>query len=350
MLGCDHTFDLENPRDLAALENPQLAMENLTGVILIDEVQRKPEMFPLLRYLIDQKRDQKFLILGSASRELLQNSSESLAGRIQYVDLFGFNLLELGVANLDDLWIRGGFPRSYLAASLSDSYLWRRNFIRDYLERDIPLLGIRVPSPRLRRFWIMLSHFHGHLANYSELARSMDLSEKTIKHYIDILASTFMVAVLQPWHSNTKKRLVKSPKIYLRDTGIFNYLQSIETNAQLISHPKLGASWESFAMFNFQEILGLDPRNMFFWAVHGRGELDLYWQDGGRGFGAEFKYGDAPKMTKTLKFVKEELNPLHIWVVYPGDKTYPLSEGITAIPLTACSKEMLNLSHRSTGI
>ena len=332
-IGCDHFFDLENPRDLARLENPQVVLEGLSGIIAIDEIQRKPDLFPLLRFLIDQNRNQSFLILGSASRELISRSSETLAGRIQYLYLSGFNLGEVGSDQRDQLWLRGGFPRSYLADSDEASFRWRENFVADYLERDIPQLGISVPSSRLRRFWMMLSHYHGQTLNYAELARSMDLSEKTIKHYIDILASTFMVQIVHPWHNNTKKRLIKSPKLYLKDSGIFHYLQSIQSKEQLESHPKLGASWEGFAMFNWLEQQQISPQNAYYWGVHGRGELDLYWHWGGKSYGAEFKYSDAPKRSATIDFVMSELDLDHLWIIYPGVDRYQLDQKITVLPL-----------------
>jgi len=332
-IGCDHFFDLENPRDLARLENPQVVLEGLSGIIAIDEIQRKPDLFPLLRFLIDQNRNQSFLILGSASRELISRSSETLAGRIQYLYLSGFNLGEVGSDQRDQLWLRGGFPRSYLADSDEASFRWRENFVADYLERDIPQLGISVPSSRLRRFWMMLSHYHGQTLNYAELARSMDLSERTIKHYIDILASTFMVQIVHPWHSNTKKRLIKSPKLYLKDSGIFHYLQSIQSKEQLESHPKLGASWEGFAMSNWLEQQQISPQNAYYWGVHGRGELDLYWQWGGKSYGAEFKYSDAPKRSATIDFVMSELDLEHLWIIYPGVDRYQLDQKITVLPL-----------------
>lgn len=244
----DHYFDLENPRDLAILDHPQLALENLSGLIVIDEIQRKPDLFPLLRYLVDTNPNQKYLILGSASRNLLKQSSESLAGRIGYYHLNGFRTSDVGKEQMVRLWLRGGLPRSYLANSEEASLLWRENYISTFLERDIPQLGIQIPALTLRRFWTMISHYHGQILNYSELGRSFGISDMTVRKYIDILEATFMLRILHSWHLNIKKRLVKQPKIYIRDSGIFHSLQSIATHKQLLSHSKLGASWEGFAL------------------------------------------------------------------------------------------------------
>ncbi|MEK7254528.1 MAG: ATP-binding protein [Bacteroidota bacterium] len=329
----DHVFDLENPRDMAVLENPQLALEKLEGLIVIDEVQRKPELFPLLRYLVDNRPRQRYLILGSASSSLKQQSGESLAGRIGYHYLTGLNLSETGQENMDTLWLRGGFPRSYLAQNDEQSMLWRTNFISTFLERDLAALGMNIPSSVMYRFWLMLSHFHGQTLNYSELGRSFGVSDKTVKTYLSLLEDTFMVRLLMPWHANLSKRLVKSPKIYLRDAGIFHALQQIRTMNELRTNPKAGASWEGFALEEVVAFLSKRDSEVFFYGSHAGVELDLFWQDKGKNIGAEFKYLDAPKLTKSMHQSLSDLSLDHLWVVYPGDKSYPLSAQVTALPL-----------------
>lgn len=329
----DHYFDLENPRDLARLDNPQLALEDLEGLIVIDEIQRKPDLFPLLRYLVDNRAGQKYLILGSASRDLIKQSSESLAGRIAYFELSGFRPVDIGMDHFKKLWLRGGYPLSFLAASEEKSNRWRENYISTFLERDIPQLGIQIPAQTLRRFWTMLSHYHGQLLNYSELARAFGISDTTVRKYIHILEGTFMVRLLQPWYTNTKKRLVKSPKMYLRDSGLFHTLMSIENRDQLLSHNKRGASWEGFALDVVLNALSPERKDVYFWSVHSGAELDLFWTHGGKNWGVEFKLMDAPKMSKSMTTVVEELDLTHLWVVYVGNKSYKLAEKITVLPL-----------------
>lgn len=351
-----HYYDLENPRDLSKLENPQLALESLEGLIVIDEIQRKPELFPLLRYISDTNQKQKYLILGSASPELIKQSSESLAGRIGYYRLGGFGIDDITLDNLNRmwsrreyprgaprrdtfqnrikmLWLRGGLPKAFLANSEKESFLWLGEYINTLLERDLPQLGITIPAVTLRRFWMMLSHYHGQILNYSELGRSFGISDVTIKKYVDILEGTFMVRTLQPWFANLGKRLVKRPKIYIRDTGIFHSLISVHTLDQLQGHPKLGASWEGFAMDNFLRIIGKRDNEVFFWSTHSGAELDLFWQDKGKNWGAEFKYGDAPKMTKSMQSAIHDLKLSHLWVIYPGKDRYVLDNKITVVPL-----------------
>ncbi|MDX1909342.1 MAG: ATP-binding protein [Bacteroidia bacterium] len=330
-----HIFDLENPRDMAALENPQLVLEKLEGLIVIDEVQRKPELFPLIRYLVDTHPAQRYLILGSASSSLRQQSGESLAGRIGYYYLTGFNLTETGPAHLDTLWLRGGFPRSFLAADDQLSLLWRNNFIATFLEKDLAMLGSNIPSPVMYRFWLMLSHYHGQTLNFSELGRSFGISDKTVRHYLAILEDTFMVRLLLPWYVNTGKRLVKSPKLYLRDSGVFHALQHINTSEALRVNPKVGASWEGFALEELVSYLAKRDNEVFFYASHGGSELDLYWQDQGKKLGAEFKFMDAPKMTQSMQQVLVDLSLDHLWVIYPGNKQYSLSAQVTVWPLQA---------------
>lgn len=329
----DHYFDLENPRDLAMLQQPQLALENLEGLIMIDEIQRKPELFSLLRYLVDQQKNQKYLILGSASSSLKQQSGESLAGRIGYYYLSGFNLSEVGAAHYRKLWLRGGFPRSYLAEGLEESRLWRENFIATFLERDLAALGSSIPSSTMYRFWVMLSHYHGQTLNYSELGRSFGISDHTVKKYISILEDTFMIRILLPWHTNVGKRLVKSPKLYIRDAGLFHTLQNIHQENDLLTNPKLGASWEGFAVEETIAQLGKRDNEVFFYGTHAGVELDLYWQSNGRSYGAEFKYMDAPKRTKSMHQAIEDLSLSHLYVIYPGSRRYALSEQITVLPV-----------------
>ena len=332
-----HYFDLENPRDLARLSQPQLALENLKGIIVIDEIQRKKELFPLLRFLVDHHPKQKYLILGSASKDLIQQSSESLAGRIAYHHLSGFTLEEVGIEHIHTLWLRGGFPKSYLAKTGEESLFWRENYITTFLERDIPQLGISIPAQTLRRFWIMLSHYHGQILNYSELGRSFGISDMTVKKYSSILEGTFMVRFLMPWHVNVGKRLVKNPKLYIRDCGLFHSLQSIDRMDVLLSHVKLGASWEGMALEAVSQVLDISNENLFFWATHAGAELDLFWQRRGKNWGIEFKYADAPTLTKSMRSVCKDLNLEHLWVIYPGNKTYLLDKKITVLPFEKIS-------------
>ena len=331
----DHYFDLENPRDLAAFDQPQLLLENLKGVIAIDEVQRRPELFPTLRYLVDNNPRQKYLILGSASGALLHQSSESLAGRIGYYYLGGFHLDDVGPKNIQKLWARGGFPKSFLAASVDKSHQWLDNYLTTFLEKDIPQLGITIPAQTLRRFWMMLSHYHGQIVNFSEIGQSFGVSDMTVRKYIDILEATFIVRIIQPWHSNTAKRLIKRPKIYFKDPGVLHRLLTIDKEKDLQTHPKLGASWEGFALETVIRSLGLNTQETFFWGTHAGAELDLFWQAKGKNWGVEFKYGDAPKVTKSMQSALEDLKLVHLWVVYPGEKIYPLAAKVTALPLKA---------------
>ena len=332
-LAADYYFDLENPQDLARLEQPQLALEDLMGVIVIDEIQRLPDLFPLLRYLVDQGKDRKFVILGSASRDLIRQSSESLAGRIAYFQLGGFRLSDIEPEAIKTLWWRGGLPRSFLAASDEESLLWRNQYVTTFLERDIPQLGITIPARTLRRFWTMLSHYHGQVLNYAELGRSFGVSDMTVRKYCDILEGTFMVRILQPWFVNIGKRLVKRPKLYLRDSGLFHALQSIETPEQLLTSPRLGASWEGFALDCVCRILGKEDGDLYFWHTHTGAELDLFWQAGGSNWGVEFKYEDAPRLTRSMQTAIEDLNLERLWVVYPGKAAYRLTEKVQALPL-----------------
>lgn len=328
-----HFFDLEDPTDLARLQNAKLALENLTGTVVIDEVQRRPELFPILRVLVDsQKEKTKYLILGSASRELLRQSSESLAGRISYLPMGGFSL-EIPSINQKKLWVRGTFPRSYLAKNEAVSCRWRKDFITTFLEKDIPNLGLQIPSQNLHRFWMMLAHYHGQIFNASELGKSLNMNDVTMKRYLDILSGTFMIRQLQPWFYNTKKRLIKRPKIYFRDSGIFHTLLAIENEQALLKNPKLGASWEGFALEQIIQYLDLADEDIFFWGVHTGAELDFLFQRGGKFFGIEVKYNEAPKLTPSMQSALEELSLKHLWVIYPGDKSYPLAKNVSVVPL-----------------
>ena len=337
----DYYFDLENPRDLAQLENPLLTLEDLSGLIVIDEIQRKADIFPLLRYLTDNNPKQKYLILGSASRDLIQQSSESLAGRIAYYKLEGFRPNDIGLENWKKLWLRGGLPPSYLAEDDGKSFLWRQQYVTTFLERDIPQLGIHIPARTLRRFWIMLSHYHGQMLNYSEIGRAFGISDMTVRKYVEILEGTFMVKTLWPWHTNVKKRLVKRPKLYFNDSGLLHALLSLETMDQLLTHPKLGASWEGFALNNLCRVLDKDENEYFFWATHSGAEVDLFWQDGGKSYGAEFKYADAPVLTKSMKIAVNDLGLTHLFVIYPGKSDYKISDKVSAISFRSMIKNGL---------
>lgn len=325
-----HIFDLENPLDLAMLENPMLALSNLRGLIIIDEIQRRAELFPILRVLADT-RDTKFLILGSASKELIQQSSETLAGRIGYMELMPFALFE--TKETENLWIRGGFPKSYLATSDKSSNLWRQSYIKTYLEQDIPNLGFRIPARNIHRFWMMLSHYHGQIFNASEIGKSLSISDHTAKNYLDILESTFMIRVLQPWFENIGKRQVKTPKIYFRDSGILHSLLGIYDKNQLITNPKLGASWEGFALEEIIKYFGIRREECFFWATHGGAELDLLIVKDGKKIGIEFKYTDFPKTTPSINIALEDLKLSRVLIVYPGNKKFILSEKVEAVGL-----------------
>lgn len=326
-------LDLENPEDLAQLANPMLMLRDLPHpLIVIDEVQRRPELFPILRVLVDQAgRNQKFLILGSASRELLRQSSESLAGRIGYLELPPFTLAE--AQDEAQLWLRGGFPRSYLATNDAQSFEWRQQYITTFLEQDIPNLGFNVPSPQLYRFWLMLVHYHGQIFNASELGRSLSISDSIVRRYLDILAGTFMIRVLQPWSENIQKRQVRSPKIYFRDSGIVHALASIRDLTQLKAYHRLGAFWEGFALEAIIRQFDLRTSECFFWGTHAHAELDLLIFVGGKRLGFEFKYGDRPSTTRSMHIALEDLKLDHLALIYPGDKIFPLTPKITAYGL-----------------
>lgn len=330
-------FDLESSVDVQRLQNPMLSLQPLQGLIVIDEIQRTPDLFTTLRVLVDNESfTQRFLILGSASPQLILQSSESLAGRIAYVEVTPFSFNEIGrddIGNLERLWIRGGFPKSYLAETERDSFDWREFYIRTFLEQDIPNLGLKIPPNTLRRFWIMLANYHGNLWNASELSRSFGISDGTCRHYLDILSGTYMVRQLQPWWENISKRQVKAPKIYFRDSGILHSLLNIQNIDELRVNPKIGASWEGFALEEVIRIHQIRHQDCYFWATYSGAEIDLLLHHKGKFIGIEFKYSDAPKMTKSMQIALKELNLKHIYVIYPGDIDYPLSENVTVMGL-----------------
>ena len=334
-LAAEHFFDLENPRDAALLAEPQLALESLSGLIVIDEVQRAPNLFPLIRHLVDTHETQRYLILGSASPDLLQQSADSLAGRIAYHELGGFRLGDVGSEHWRTLWMRGGLPRSFTARTDTLSSQWLDQYIATFLERDIPQLGINIPSATMRRFWTMLCHYHGQVMNYAEFARSFGIADTTVRRYLDLLEGTFMVRLLQPWHVNIGKRLVKRPKVYFRDSGLLHALLAIRSKEDLATHNKLGASWEGFAVEVAARAIGKRNEEMAFWATHSGAEVDLFWQEHGKNWAVEAKYADAPRLTPSMASAMKDLNLAHLWVLYPGDQAYPLAKGVSTLPLEA---------------
>jgi len=326
-------FDLEDPVSLARLDEPMTALTGLRGIIVIDEIQRKPDLFPALRVLADRNPNPaRFLILGSAAPDLLRQSSESLAGRIELITMAGFALGEVGIDAMTRHWLRGGFPLSFLARSEGNSVSWRKNFIQTFLERDLVQLGIRVPATTMLRFWTMVAHSHGQVWNGSEVARSLAISEASARRYIDLLSELFMVRQLQPWHTNLKKRQVKSPKLYFRDTGLLHNLLGIRSEKELLEHPKLGASWEGYVV---EEIIrSVEPDEEYFWATHNGAEIDLILLKNGRKYGVECKRIDAPKLTLSMHTSIKELKLDHLSVIYPGSSCYQLAPRIYAVPLT----------------
>jgi predicted AAA+ superfamily ATPase len=325
-------FDLEDPVSLARLEEPRTSLAPLKGLVVIDEVQRRPDLFPILRVLVDRREPlARFLILGSASGELLRQSSESLAGRMERIAIGGFTLAELGPEALEDLWRRGGFPRAYLARNEPDSFAWRKEFIQTLLERDLPQWGVRVPAVALLRFWTMVAHFHGQIWNAAEPARALGLSPSTMRRYLDLLSDALVLRQLQPWHANLGKRQVKSPKVYVRDSGLLHQLLGLETEKALVSHPKLGASWEGFVI---EQVLAGEPHDeAWFWATHQGAEIDLLLRRGDRLFGVECKRADAPRLTPSIRTALEDLGLEQVAVVYPGQQRYSLHDRVEAVPL-----------------
>ncbi len=325
-------FDLEDPASLARLAEPDTALRPLAGLVVIDEVQRRPDLFPLFRVLADRRPlPARFLILGSASPELLRQSSETLAGRLETVLLEGFRLADLGAPAQGRHWLRGGFPRAYTARSEGDSLSWRRQFIQTFLERDVPQLGSSVPAAALRRFWTMIAHYHGQTWNGAELARALAVSEATVRRYLDLLTGVFMVRQLAPWHENLGKRQVRAPKVYVRDSGLLHALLGIGSRRELELHPKVGASWEGYAV---EEVLkALRPDEAYFWATHQGAELDLLLFQRGRRIGVECKRMDAPKLTPSMRVAMSDLKLDRLVVVYPGATHYNLAANVEVVPL-----------------
>lgn len=337
-------FDLEDQNSLIALEDPKNVLEPLKGLIVIDEIQRRPELFPLLRVLLDRRPlPAKFFILGSASPDLLRQSSESLAGRLELVEMEGFDLSEVRVGKTASLWLRGGFPLSFLAKDDKDSFAWRKSFIKTFLERDMRQQGIDAPAVTLNRYWSMLANSHGLVWNASPIASSLGLSEPTIRKYLDILAGIFMVRQLHPWYVNIKKRQVKSPKVYLRDTGILHSFLELKTEAEILRHPSCGASWEGFVLEQLIRLLEID--HPYFWATHQGAEIDLVFNKGGRMYGCEIKRADAPIMTPSMRIALEDLELEHIAVIYPGKRRYSIHKRVDVVPFDKILGGMKSLFH-----
>lgn len=329
-------FDLEDDEDLRRLEDPSVALGSLSNLVVIDEVQRRPELFARLRVLVDRSNSRaQFMILGSASPELLRQSSESLAGRIEVIEVSPFNLSEVGISARDSLWLRGGFPRAWTAATDADSFIWREQFIQTFLERDLRMLGANLPPVAMRRFWTMLAHYHGNTWNGAELARSLGVAQNTVRHWLDWLSGAFMIRQLPPWFENLSKRQVKAPKIYVRDTGLLHALLGIEHPRQLETHPKVGASWEGFAL---EQVLAFaKPREAYFWATHNGAELDLLMLRGTQKVGVEFKRSVAPTMTKSMHSALNDLKLDALYVIAPASKRYSLHDKVEVMPLDQLS-------------
>jgi predicted AAA+ superfamily ATPase len=338
-------FDLENPEDLSRLSDPMLALKELQGLVVIDEIQRYPDIFPVLRVLADRsQRPAIFLILGSASPELLRQSAESLAGRIFYHELSGFSLDEVGISNHNRLWLRGGFPRSYLARSSNDSFDWRRGFIRTFLERDLPQLGITIRSSTLHRFWTMLAHYHGQTWNASEFARSFGVADTTIRNYLDLLSSALVVRQLAPWHENIKKRQVKAPKVYLKDSGVLHALLNLRSLKDLEGHPKIGASWEGFVLEQVIRRLGASTDECFFWATHGGAELDLLIVRGRKRLGFEIKRTSSPKISPSMRAALKDLYLQRLDIIHAGEESFRLHKKVRAVSISNLLTDLHPLS------
>jgi predicted AAA+ superfamily ATPase len=338
-------FDLEDPVSLQRLAEPKTALASLDGLIVIDEVQRRPELFPVLRVLADAARPgRRFLILGSASPELLRQGSETLAGRIAIIEMGGFDLGEVGGAALRRLWWRGGFPRSFLARGDAASVAWRQDFIRTFLERDMLQLGVRIPPPALRRLWTMIAHWHGQTWNASEIARALGEAHVTVKRHLDALTGALMVRQLQPWFENVAKRQVKAPKVYVRDAGLLHTLLDLASPATLDAHPKVGASWEGFVLEDLIALTG--ERNAYYWRTQAGAELDLLLLLRGRRIGVEVKYADAPSMTRSMHVSIESLKLDRLYVIYPGTEAYALRPGVEVLPLPLARERLAGARHR----
>ncbi len=335
-------FDLERPADRSRLQEGELALGSLTGLVVIDEIQRQPDLFNLLRVLADRRpRRARFLILGSASPDLVKGISETLAGRVAFIDMGGFSLDEVGASHLERLWVRGGFPRSYLARNAADSVSWREDFVRTFLERDIPQLGIRVPAEHLRRFWSMTAHYHAQIWNGSEIAGSLGVGHPTAARYLDLLCGAFVLRRVPPWHANLGKRLVKSPKVYVRDSGLLHYFLGIRDRHDLLGHPKLGASWEGLVLEELLRIVS--ERDIHFYSTYSGAECDFVVRSGVDLIGFEAKRSDAPTLTRSMRVVLDDLRLKHLFVVYPGPATFPLHGKVTAIPMAALSTGVAGL-------
>lgn len=323
-------FDLEDPVSRRRLESPMTALGPLRGLVVIDEAQLAPELMPVIRVLVDRRPLRaRFLLTGSASPELVRGASESLAGRVAFVEMGGFDLSELGATALRRLWLRGGLPRSYLARSEADSLRWREDFVTTFLERDLRRFGVELPPQALRRLWSMVAHYHGQLWNASEVGRSLGEAHTTVKRHLDVLTGALVVRQLQPWFENLGKRQVRSPKVYVRDSGLLHALLGLGSFAALEGSPRLGASWEGFVVEEVTRAAG--ERNVYFWATQAGAELDLMVHGAGRRWGIEIKYSDAPALTKSMRVARADLKLAHLWVVHPGSARYPLDEGTEAI-------------------
>lgn len=335
-----HYFDLEDPDDLLRMEHPKLLLSPLRGLVVIDEVQRAPNLFTLLRVLADREdRPARFLVLGSASPDLLRQSAESLAGRIEYIELGGLHLGEVGGNALEELWERGGFPRSFLAERRKDSNAWRAEFIKTFLERDLGQLGFRFSAPEMQRFWKMVAHYHGQVLNASEIGRNLGYSHNTIRDYVAVLEGAFMLRLLQPWHENLGKRQVKSPKVYLRDSGILHTLFGLNDLASLRAHPRLGASWEGFVVE--QIVSKLAPgEEAYFWSSYSGAEIDLLLKKGNRRIGIEIKYGDAPRPTRSLTIARVDLSLDQTYIVHPGSARIEFPHNVSVISLLDLLNEL----------
>ncbi len=330
-------FDLEDPASLARLDEPMTALRPLKGLVVIDEIQRRPDLFPVLRVLADRRgTPARFLILGSASGNLMRQTSESLAGRMERIVIGGFSLAELGSEVEQQLWLRGGLPLSFLAESDVNSIAWRKNFIQTLLERDFPQWGVRVAATALQRFWSMVAHYHGQIWNSAEPARALGVSESTTRRYLDLLTDAFMIRQLRPFHVNLKKRQVKSPKIYVRDSGLLHQLLGIDSMKNLFSHPKVGASWEGFVI---EQVLMMEPHDeVFFWATHQGAEIDLILSQGDALYGVECKRADTPRLTPSIRIALDDLKLKHVFIIYPGIQRFPLARQVEAVPLKSLAK------------
>jgi predicted AAA+ superfamily ATPase len=333
-------FDLESQADLRRLQNPEMMFASLSGLVVIDEIQTMPELFAALRVAVDRPETRcQFLILGSASPEIIKQTSETLAGRVEFIDMAGFDLDELGPDRWQPLWVRGGFPRSYLAQNDADSFAWRDGFVRTFLERDIGQLGIQISPTVMRKFWTMLAHWHGQVWNASRIAAAMGINDKTTRRYLDILTETYMIRQLPPWYENLGKRQIKSPKVYFRDSGLLHHFLTLGEFHSITGHPQAGASWEGFAME--QILLSVRPMQAYYWGTYQKAELDLLLVHEGRRYGVEFKFSEAPEVTRSMRIAVESLQLERLFIVYPGMNEYPVDAVISACPIGGVAKQIL---------